>query len=123
MSRAYDRAILVQTLVHHHRRTNSISSGCFCGWNVLGASLPDHIADMYEESVSARVSRPALGLLAALSAAGFFDPNDQAHAARAVSAYLADHLDAFAEMDRFDGFTDAVLDAADEVRSVGGVTS
>ncbi len=77
---------------------------------------------MYEKSISARVSRPSGSLLAALENAGFFDANDRAHAARAVSAYLADHLDAFAKLDRFDGFTDAVLDAADEVRSVGGVT-
>ncbi len=118
---AYDRAALVQTLVHHHRRTNDISSGCWCGWNVLGASLPDHIADMYEDSVAAHVGRPALGLLAALSAAGFFDPNDQAHAARAVSAYLADHLDELAEdPDPRRSLMWAL--AADEIRAVGGLT-
>lgn len=41
----YDRETLVQVLVHHQR---SDIQGCDCGWSVLGASHPEHVADMYE---------------------------------------------------------------------------
>lgn len=44
----YDRAKLVQVLVYH-QRTNT--SGCHCGWGVLGASYADHVADVYEQAV------------------------------------------------------------------------
>jgi hypothetical protein len=41
----YDRGVLVQVLVYH-QPTNT--SGCICGWSVLGASHPEHVADVYE---------------------------------------------------------------------------
>jgi hypothetical protein len=44
----YDRAALVAVLVHHWP---TATSGCGCGWNVLGASHPEHVADAYERSV------------------------------------------------------------------------
>jgi 16S rRNA G1207 methylase RsmC len=47
----YDRAVLVDVIVYHWR-TNS--SGCGCGWGVLGASYAEHVADVYEESVRVR---------------------------------------------------------------------
>ena len=47
----YDRAVLVDVLVYHWR-TNT--SGCGCGWGVLGASHAEHVADVYEESIRAR---------------------------------------------------------------------
>ncbi len=47
----YHRAVLVMTLVYHWR-TNT--SGCGCGCAVLGASHAEHVADVYEESVTAR---------------------------------------------------------------------
>lgn len=46
----YDRKVLVDVLVHHWP-TNS--SGCFCGAVVLGASFPEHVADVYERAVQA----------------------------------------------------------------------
>ena len=49
----YDREILVTVLVYHQRRD---ISGCHCGWGVLGASHPAHIADIYEESLRARIT-------------------------------------------------------------------
>lgn len=49
---SYSRAVFVDVLVYHWC-TNT--SGCGCGWNVLGASYPEHVADVYEESVRARV--------------------------------------------------------------------
>jgi hypothetical protein len=48
---SYDRAVLIDVLVYHQRAS---SSGCGCGWSVLGASHAEHIADVYEESVMAR---------------------------------------------------------------------
>jgi hypothetical protein len=50
----YDRTILIMILVYHYRKTDSISSGCGCGWNELGKSHPDHVADIYEQSVLLR---------------------------------------------------------------------
>lgn len=44
----YDRDVLVDVLVHHWPNR---SNGCECGWSVLGASYPGHIADVYEASV------------------------------------------------------------------------
>ncbi len=48
---AYDREILTTTLVYHQRRN---SSSCHCGWSQLGASHAEHVADIYEESVTIR---------------------------------------------------------------------
>lgn len=43
----YRRDVLVDVLVHHWpTRTN----GCECGWAVLGASFPEHVADVYEDA-------------------------------------------------------------------------
>lgn len=47
----YDRAVLVDVLVHHWPTS---TSGCGCGWRELGASHPEHVADVYEQSVIAR---------------------------------------------------------------------
>lgn len=41
----YDRERLVDVLVHHWPNKNN---GCSCGWSVLGASFPEHVADVYE---------------------------------------------------------------------------
>ena len=41
-----ERIVLVNVLVYHSRI--SMTKGCGCGWNVLGASWPEHIADVYE---------------------------------------------------------------------------
>lgn len=51
--RPYDRRVLVDVLVYHWP-TNT--SGCSCGWAVLGASFPEHVADVYEQSVAARAA-------------------------------------------------------------------
>jgi len=45
----YDRSVMVETLVYHQRRD---IEGCACGWSVLGASHAEHVADVYELSVS-----------------------------------------------------------------------
>lgn len=47
----YDRTVLVEVLVYHWP---TATSGCFCGWNVLGASHSEHVADVYEASMAAR---------------------------------------------------------------------
>lgn len=47
----YDRAVLVNVLVYHYRAD---ITGCGCGWADLGRSWPEHVATIYEESVSAR---------------------------------------------------------------------
>lgn len=41
----YDRARLVRVLIDHQRHT---PAACLCGWSKLGASHPEHVADMYE---------------------------------------------------------------------------
>jgi hypothetical protein len=41
----YDRAVLVHTLIYHQATS---TSGCHCGWAVLGASHAEHVADVYE---------------------------------------------------------------------------
>lgn len=46
-----EREVLVEVLIYHWR--NGIT-GCGCGWSVLGASYPEHVADVFEESVRAR---------------------------------------------------------------------
>jgi hypothetical protein len=48
----YDREILVEILVYHYRTDNS---GCGCGWAELGKSHPEHVADVYEASVIAKL--------------------------------------------------------------------
>jgi len=45
---AYDRAVLVDVLVHHQRMT---MRACGCGWDVLGKSHPEHVADAYETAM------------------------------------------------------------------------
>jgi hypothetical protein len=49
----YDREVLVTVLVYH-ARTNT--SACHCGWGTaaaqLGMSHPEHVADVYEQSVN-----------------------------------------------------------------------
>jgi hypothetical protein len=47
----YDRTVLVDVLVYHWA-TNT--SGCGCGWAVLGASYAEHVADVYEAAVTWR---------------------------------------------------------------------
>lgn len=47
----YDRAVLVDVLVYHARTE---TSGCRCGWGDLGRSFPEHVADIFEESIRAR---------------------------------------------------------------------
>jgi hypothetical protein len=46
----YDREALLATLIYHWRTG---TSGCGCGWSVLGASHAEHVADVYEQSVAA----------------------------------------------------------------------
>lgn len=48
----YNRDILVNVLVYHYRKTDSISSGCGCGWAELGKSHSEHVANMYEMAVT-----------------------------------------------------------------------
>jgi hypothetical protein len=52
----YDREQLVATLVYHQRKS---SEACACGWgeggSKLGYSHAEHIADVYEQSVAARL--------------------------------------------------------------------
>jgi hypothetical protein len=47
----YDRELLTTVLVHHWQTR---MSGCGCGWGRLGASWPEHVADVYEQSIRAR---------------------------------------------------------------------
>lgn len=42
------RDILVHVLVYHQRRADS---GCHCGWNELGASWAEHVADKYQKAL------------------------------------------------------------------------
>lgn len=52
---AYDREVLVNALIYHWA-TNT--SGCGCGWSVLGASHPEHVADVYEQAIVSRAITP-----------------------------------------------------------------
>jgi hypothetical protein len=45
------RACLVEVLVYHWATS---TSGCGCGWAVLGASYSEHVADVFEKSWVAR---------------------------------------------------------------------
>jgi hypothetical protein len=47
----YDRAALVDTLVYHQRRDIRY---CTCGWDALGKSHPEHVANVYEQVASLR---------------------------------------------------------------------
>ena len=49
---SYDRAVLLHVLVYHWPTKTSGCGGC--GEVALGASFPDHIADVYEQSMVAR---------------------------------------------------------------------
>lgn len=48
----YDRELLVNVLVYHQRTD---SSGCGCGWAKLGFSHPEHVVQVFEESVALRL--------------------------------------------------------------------
>lgn len=45
------RRCLVEVLVYHWATS---TSGCGCGWRKLGASWPEHVADVFAESWDAR---------------------------------------------------------------------
>ena len=47
----YDREVLVAVLVYHYRKDHA---SCGCGWAELGRSHPEHVATVYEESVTVR---------------------------------------------------------------------
>lgn len=47
----YDRAVLLDVLIHHQRRDNT---GCACGWWILGCSHAAHVLDVYEASITGR---------------------------------------------------------------------
>lgn len=47
------RACLVDVLIYHWCTG---TSGCGCGWAVLGASWPEHVADVFQESWAVRAS-------------------------------------------------------------------
>lgn len=51
----YDRQVLVDVLIYH--QPTSVS-GCICGWAVLGASHPEHVADVYEMEFEHRNQTP-----------------------------------------------------------------
>lgn len=50
---AYDREVLVEVLVYH---TRDGIKGCRCGWVEPGRSWPEHVATIYEESVTVRTT-------------------------------------------------------------------
>jgi len=47
----YVRGLLVGVLVAHQPTS---TSGCICGWAVLGASHAEHVADVYEAATGYR---------------------------------------------------------------------
>lgn len=47
----YDRETLVEVLVYHYRKDNA---SCGCGWVELGKSHPEHVANVYEQSMATR---------------------------------------------------------------------
>lgn len=51
---AYDRDTLVNVIIYHGRTS---IKGCHCGWAELGKSHAEHVADVYEASVTARADR------------------------------------------------------------------
>lgn len=54
----YDRARLVEVITFHWRR-DSNEAACGCGWGELGRSHPEHVVDVYEQSMVA-VDRPGV---------------------------------------------------------------
>lgn len=49
------RRCLVDVLVYHQQINDPpYTSVCLCGWRKLGASWPDHVADVFAESWRAR---------------------------------------------------------------------
>jgi hypothetical protein len=46
----YDRDALVQTIIYHGRTS---IKGCHCGWAELGKRHAEHVADVYEASMTA----------------------------------------------------------------------
>jgi hypothetical protein len=58
----YDRAVLVDVILNHGRTR---IQDCHCGWAVIGSSHADHVADVYEQEVAARLdviqARPLTG--------------------------------------------------------------
>jgi hypothetical protein len=44
----YSRTMLVAVLVEHQRKDER---ACLCGWDRLGASHAEHVADMYEAAM------------------------------------------------------------------------
>lgn len=44
----YDRKAMVHAIVYHQRRDGG---SCMCGFNQLGRSQAEHVADMYEQVV------------------------------------------------------------------------
>jgi hypothetical protein len=49
VSVAYDRDVLIDVVVGHWP---TATSGCSCGWQRLGHSFAEHIADVYEGIVA-----------------------------------------------------------------------
>lgn len=54
----YDRQVMVDVLVYHYRRDGA---SCGCGWSELGRSHPEHVADVYEQSMAAREPETGTG--------------------------------------------------------------
>jgi len=46
--RPYQRGLLVTVLAYHQRVDGK---GCMCGWNPLGASYAEHVANIYEAAL------------------------------------------------------------------------
>lgn len=82
----YDRAVLVEVLVYHQRRD---LQHCMCGWGELGASHPEHVADVYEQCVKAAKREQLVDF--ALWISNVWDPengDDRESAEAAVDAFL-----------------------------------
>jgi hypothetical protein len=55
-SPVYDREVLIEVLVYHYRKD---MEGCGCGWAELGRSHPEHVADVYQASVTGTLNSAA----------------------------------------------------------------
>ncbi len=44
-----ERQILIEVLTYHYRKD---SQYCGCGWGKLGHSHPEHVVEVFEESVA-----------------------------------------------------------------------
>ena len=53
----YERDVLVRVIVYHQRHT---IGPCACGWFELGRSHAEHVATVYEESVTALAGGPVV---------------------------------------------------------------